>query len=695
MPTPQNRIKELSAEILEADYKYYVMSDPIMTDDEYNKKFNELTALETQYPELLLPTSPTQKVGGYADNSFAKVEHAKPMLSIKDAFEDEDVEKYYTRALKELGENKIKFSAELKFDGLACSLVYQHGVLEKAVTRGDGFVGEDVTQNVKTIKDIPWDIRAYFKTKNLPIPDTLEVRGEVFMTHKAFKEINEECVKNNEKTYVNPRNAASGSLRLLDPKTTAKRKLSFFAYALGVCENYQNQDNHFADMTQLGEMGFPINTQRALVSSQEELMNYFNKIGKLRDTLPFDIDGVVYKVNDYALQEKWGFLNRNPRWALAHKYPAQEVSTLVLGIDIQVGRTGALTPVARLQPVFVGGVTVSNATLHNMDEINKKDIRIGDEVIIRRAGDVIPEVVAVLKHKRENFDPEKDTGKYQRFVMPSTCPSCQSLVIKEEDKAVYRCSGQDVCGEQIKNSLIHFSSRLAMNIENMGDEIIAACFEKNYLRSLSDFYTLTKEQLLTLPLVKEKKAQNALTSIEASRQKVELHKFIYSMGIREVGESTSKNLSKHFRSIEALSQASYEEILSVKDVGPIGAKSVLAFFSSPEKQKLLEAFKSFNVWPEPLPEIKNDNLHENFIGKTFVITGSLSQSREFFKTKIESLGGTVASSVSKNTHYLVYGEDAGSKLTKARLLAVKDLDEEAFNALCEVPAVQVAKKMKM
>ncbi len=682
----KERIDNLKEEIKKADFHYYVNDDLLMTDDEYNKKFTELKQLEEQYPEFATPDSPTQKVGGYADNRFEKIKHKKPMLSIKDGFEDEDLQKFCTRAQKDLGAQDIDMSAELKFDGLACSITYENGILNKAVTRGDGFIGEDVTQNIKTISTIPWDIRDYFKNNNLPIPQTLEIRGEVFMTHQVFKEINEKALETGEKTYVNTRNAASGSFRLLDPKITAQRKLSFFAYALGVCEGYASQDNHYDDMTQLEQIGFPINSMRKKITGYDELMTYFKDIGKVRDSLGFDIDGVVFKVNNYALQEKWGFLNRNPRWALAHKYPAQEVSTKIIGIELQVGRTGALTPVARLEPVFVGGVTVSNATLHNLDEINKKDIRIGDEVIVRRAGDVIPEVVGVLLNKRiEGKD-------YKKFTMPTTCMACSSPVVKEDGKAVYRCSGHDICPEQVKGSLIHFASRLAMNIESMGDEIIAASYEKGYITKLSDFYSITKEQLLTLPLVKEKKANNALESIQISKDNIELHKFLYSLGIKEIGESTAKNLSKHFRSMENLEAASYEEVLSVKDIGPVGAQSITSYFQNPAKQKLMQEFKNLGVWPAALEE-KIVETNPNIADKTFVITGSFSKSREHFKEVIESLGGKVSGSVSKNTDYLLCGEDAGSKLDKAQSLNVSILDEDAFNGFLTANAI-INKKNK-
>ena len=671
----QADLSELRSQISRADFHYYVLSDPIMTDEEYNQKFNKLKALEDLHPHLITPDSPTQKVGGYAENSFEKIEHSKPMLSIKDGFSDEDLNKFCLRAEKELNETDITYSAELKFDGLAIKIVYEDGVLTKAATRGDGFVGEDVTQNVKTISSIPWDIRPYFVKNNLPIPTIFEVRGEIFMTHRVFKELNKKALEAGEKTYVNPRNAASGSLRLLDPKITASRKLSFFVYALGLCEGYTTEDNHYDDISKLEEIGFPVNDKRKKLNGYTQLLQYFNEIGSIREKLEFDIDGVVFKINNYALQEKWGFLNRNPRWALAHKYPAQEVSTKLLAIDLQVGRTGALTPVARLEPVFVGGVTVSNATLHNLDEINKKDIRIGDEVIIRRAGDVIPEVVGAIKAKRS------EDGVYKKFSMPNNCQACQSPVTREIDKAIYRCSGQEVCPEQVKGSFIHFASRLAMNIENMGEEIIAAAYEKKYLNNIADFYKITKPQLLTLPLVKDKKADNILSSIESSKQKVELHKFIYALGIKEVGESTAKNLAKHFKSLENLMSANYEEILKVKDIGPIGASSIIAYFSSPQRVRLLEELKTLDVWPQKLEIADISDYNEYIRDKIFVMTGRFSKPKEYFKEMIERLGAKVSSAVSNNTDYLLCGEDAGSKLEKAQTLGIEILTEEDFSNL--------------
>ncbi len=665
----QKRVEELSLILEKANFDYYVKSEPTMTDQDYDKAFKELSSLEEQYPEFKKDTSPTQKVGGYRENSFAPVTHEIPMLSIGNAFEDKDIEKFHTNAKKDLGQDDIEYTVEPKFDGLALSILYINGHLKTATTRGDGYVGEDVTENVKTISSIPWNISDYFIKNNLPIPNKLEVRGEVIMTHKSFNEANEKARLKGEKVYVNPRNAASGILRNIDPKVTASKKLSFFAYSLGAFENFEPKSNHYDTMHLLKDIGFPVSDLIKKVHGQEGLISYYNEIGKKRDQLPFDIDGVVYKVNSYELQKEWGFLNREPKWAKAHKYPAQEVLTELLDIDIQVGRTGALTPVARLKPVFVGGVTVSNATLHNIDEINKKEILIGDMVAVRRAGDVIPEVAFVDKTKRS------PGGTYKKFTMPSTCPVCNSVVIKEDDKAIYRCSGGLVCSAQVKFGLIHYTSRLAMNIESMGEKVVEQAVDKGFLKDITDFYKITKNQLLTLPLFGDKKAQNVLTNIESSKENIELNRFIYALGIREVGESTAKLLAKKFQTLENFMNAKEEELLSIKDIGPVATKSILLFLSDDRNITILNNLNNLGVWPKPTV---NDTTNDLFNGKSFVITGSLSKPREEFKKIIEDFGGKVSSSVSKKTSYLLCGSDAGSKLEDAQKHNVTILSEDDF-----------------
>ncbi len=670
----QVKMTELEKILEKANFDYYVLQTPTLTDQDYDKFFIELKKLEEENPTLANPNSPTKKVGGYVENSFAPVIHEKPMLSIGNAFETEDIDKFCSDAAKDLNVNTVEYSAEPKFDGLALSIIYKDGFLNLAATRGDGQTGEDVTENAKTITNVPWDIRGYFVNNNLPIPKRLEVRGEVIMTHKSFQEVNDKAIQNGQKTYVNPRNAASGSLRNLDPKVTAQRKLSFYTYGLGVCEDFQEKDNHYDTLMLLKEIGFPVSDLVKKVNGKTELLNYFNEIGNKRDKLPFDIDGVVYKVNSYHLQEEWGFLNREPKWAKAHKFPAQEVFTELLDIDIQVGRTGSLTPVARLKPVFVGGVTVSNATLHNIDEINRKDIKIGDIVAVRRAGDVIPEVAFVAKDQRTS------SKTYKKFSMPSTCPVCNSSVIKEDDKAIYRCSGGLVCSAQKKFGLVHYTSRLAMNIESLGEKVVELCVDNGLVNDITDFYKLTKPQLLTLPLFGEKKAQNVLDNIELSKQNIELNRFIYSLGIKEVGESTSKLLAKKFQTLENFMNASEEELLSIKDVGPVATRSILTFLNDPRNIKILNELGNLGVWPSPMLVDTNSTLFE---GKTFVITGTLSKPREDFKKIIEEMGGKVSGSVSKKTTYLLCGENAGSKLDDANKHGVTVLSEEDFIKICE------------
>jgi DNA ligase (NAD+) len=676
----KSKIKDLSKTLEKANFDYYVSQSPTLTDQEYDKKFKELSELEEKYPEYASPDSPTKKVGGYVENSFEPVTHERPMLSIGNAFEEEDIEKFAANAKKDLNEVNVEYAVEPKFDGLALSVVYEKGFLTLAATRGDGTTGENVTENVKTIKDIPWDIRPYFQQNGLPIPDRLEVRGEVIMTHKVFKEINEKAVATNGKTFVNPRNAASGALRNLDPRVTAKRKLSFFTYGLGVCEGFDEADNHYDTLQLLKKIGLPVSELAKKVKGKQGLLDYYEHIGSIRDNLPFDIDGVVYKVNSYNLQAKWGFLNREPKWAKAHKFPAQEAFTVVQGIDVQVGRTGSITPVARLKPVYVGGVTVSNATLHNMDEINRKDVRIGDIVAVRRAGDVIPEVAFVAVDKRE---PGK---QYKKFVMPTTCPCCNSPVVKEDDKAIYRCSGGLVCSAQLKFSLVHYTSRLAMNIESLGEKVVELLVENELVEDITDFYKLQKQDLLTLPLFGEKKANNVLENIEASKQNIELNRFIYALGIKEVGESTAKLLAKKFQSLENFMNAREEDLISIKDVGPVATKSVIAFLNDDRNIKILNELGSLGVWPKPV--LVNTQLNV-FEGLTFVITGTLSKGREEFKKIIEDMGGKVSGSVSKKVNYVLAGENAGSKLTdaeeinqKAGTKIVEILDEQAFLNLC-------------
>lgn len=665
-------INALSSELEKANYEYYVLQTPTLTDQDYDIKFKHLDSLEKIHPEYLSKNSPTQKVGGFADNLFKEVRHEIPMLSISNAFEENDIVQFNKKATDELKLADIEYAVEPKFDGLAMSLVYIEGQLETAATRGDGFVGEDVTANIKTIKVIPWDIRNNFIAMGIDVPKRFEVRGEVYMSHESFNKLNKAAIEKNEKPYVNPRNAASGALRQLNTKNTANKNLSFFSYGLFADEKFVKPEGHFESMQLLKKIGFPVCELGGLVKGRAGLMDYYDKIGKKRDNLPFDIDGVVYKVNNYKMQEKWGFLNRSPRWAIAHKFPAQEVFTKLLDIEIQVGRTGALTPVARLEPVFVGGVTVSNATLHNMNEITAKDIHIGDIVAIRRAGDVIPEVVMVNKSKRPaDF-------KYKKFKMPTTCPVCNSTVIKEEDKAIYKCSGGLICKAQKKFSLIHFASRLAMNIESAGDVIIEQAMENGFLNDVSDFYKITKNDLMSLPLVKDKKAQNVLENIKKSKVDVQLHKFIYSLGIREIGEATAKVLAKNFQTLDRFLKAEEADLAKIRDIGPVGTKAIIDFINNDKNIEIINKLKNYGVFPQDVIVNAEQSL---FLNKTFVITGTFSNPREVFKEIIETNGGRVSSSVSSKTDFVLCGEEAGSKLAKATELNIKVLNENDFNAM--------------
>ena len=671
----KKRVEELIKILEKANNDYYVLQAPTLTDYEYDQYLRELEGLELKHPSLVNPHSPTQKVGAaVASTPFSKIKHAKPLLSISNAFTDEEVQRFVERSLDETNSKQaIEYVCEPKFDGLAMSIVYINGLFSYAATRGDGETGEDVSLNIKTISSIPHDLTSAFKSLNLNVPQRLEVRGEVFMEKNIFNEVNQLLVKTGKKTYVNPRNAASGSLRNLDTNITKRNKLSFFAYAIGPAEGWTPPGNHYQTLQELKKLGFPICPLVKLVNSEKDLLDYYTKIGQERDSLPYDIDGVVYKVNDYQLQEKWGYLNRSPRFALAHKFPPQEVMTELLAIDIQVGRTGALTPVARLKPVFVSGVTVSNATLHNLDQIEKLDIRVGDMVMIRRAGDVIPEVVSVDLTRRQK------NKEYLSFTMPSSCPVCNSKVLREEGKAAFRCSGGWACSAQQKNMIEHFCSRLAMNIEQLGESVVDLLVDKNLIHTPADIYKIKKEMLLKLPLFGEKKASNLLKSINHSKNNIELHRFIYSLGIKEVGEATAKNLSKSLKNIDSLMKATEDDLLKIQDVGPVASQSLVNFFKDKFNLAWLNELKSLNVWPQE-NNLKINN-SSSIANKTFVITGTHSVSREELKEKLENLGAKVASAISKKTDYLLCGEEAGSKLEKAKELGITVIDENGLNNL--------------
>ena len=665
------RARELRAEIEKHNHHYYVLDAPLISDAEYDQLFRELQALETAHPELRTPDSPTRRVGGQPLDMFKPVRHVVPMLSIRTETDVEASGAYAfdARVRKELklaeSDPPVEYAAELKFDGLAINLRYENGVLVCAATRGDGETGEDVTANVRTIGQIPLRLRA-----DNP-PEVLEVRGEIYMKRADFERFNARALAAGEKTLVNPRNGAAGSIRQLDPRIAASRPLSFFAYGLGEVRGWLAPPTHGAVLDALAAFGLPVCAERAVLCGPQALADFHERMGNRRAELPFDIDGVVYKVNSLELQAVLGFVSREPRWAVAHKYPAEEASTEVLGIDIQVGRTGALTPVARLAPVFVGGVTVTNATLHNEDEVRRKDVHIGDTVVVRRAGDVIPEVVRVVPEKRPILAPE--------FIMPATCPVCGSHVVKAEDEAVARCSGGLYCPAQRKQALIHFASRRAMDVEGLGDKLVEQLVDAGIVRTPADLYNMGLMALVNLDRMAEKSATNLLAAIEKSKQTT-LARFIYALGIRNVGETTAKDLARHFGSLDRLIAASDDEWLQVNDVGPVVVQCLRQFLSESHNVEVIEQLRAAGVtWGEGEPQVTTAG---RLAGKIFVLTGTLpTLSREEAKALIEAVGGKVSGSVSKKTDYVVAGEEAGSKLEKAQALGVTVIDEAQLRAL--------------
>lgn len=684
-PSPQPtsaaaRVAALRAELHLHAHRYYVLDEPTIPDAEYDKLFKELQALEAAHPELLTPDSPTQRVGGKPLDQFASVRHKVPMLSIRTETDTEatGAQNFDTRVRKELGlaesDPPVEYVAELKFDGLAMSLRYENGILVQAATRGDGEVGEDVTQNIRTINQIPLRLPA-------DAPPVMEVRGEVYMRRADFEALNEKQRERiaqgtkGEKTFVNPRNAAAGGVRQLDPALAARRRLSFFAYGLGdispVEEGGPTFETHFQLLLTLKSWGFPVAAQTQLAQGAPALIAFHQSIGKQRDSLPYDIDGVVYKVNSLALQKKMGFVTREPRWAVAHKYPAQEQLTTVQGIEVQVGRTGKLTPVAKLAPVFVGGVTVTNATLHNEDEARRKDVRVGDTVIVRRAGDVIPEVVSVLLEKRVQDAPQ--------FTMPHKCPVCGSDAVREEGEADYRCTGGIFCGAQRKEAILHYAHRRAVEVEGLGDKLVEQLVDANVIRTLPDLYKLGLTALASLDRMAEKSANNLLEALEKSKQTT-LPRFLFGLGIRHVGEATAKELARHFGKLDAIMDATEEQLLEVSDVGPIVAQSIRTFFEQPHNREVVEQLRACGVtWEEGEPAARAP---QPLSGKTFVITGTLpTLSRDEAKDKVEAAGGKVAGSVSKKTDYVVAGAEAGSKLIKAQELGITVIDEAGLLAM--------------
>lgn len=665
----QERAAWLKSELNRHAHAYYVLDNPTIPDAEYDKMFRELVELEQAHPDLITSDSPTQRVGGKPLPQFEQVRHSVPMLSLNNAFDESDIVGFDRRVREGLEvDGEVEYSTELKFDGLAISLRYENGVLVQAATRGDGATGENVTANIRTVRAVP------LKLHTTHPPAVLDVRGEVLMYKADFEKLNARQREAGQKEFANPRNAAAGSLRQLDSRITAQRSLRFFAYGIGILEGAEMPPSHSALLDWYTTLGLPVCRERAIVTGAPGLLDFFQSIGTKRKQLPYDIDGVVYKVNRLDHQRRLGFVSRAPRFAVAHKFPAEEAMTIVEGIDVQVGRTGAITPVARLAPVFVGGVTVTNATLHNEDEVRRKDIQIGDTVIVRRAGDVIPEVVAYV--------PELRPANARPFAMPATCPVCGSTIVRMEDEAIARCSGGwTKCPAQRKGGLLHFVSRRAMDIEGFGDQLVEQLVDKHVISNAADLYKLGLASLAALDRMAEKSAQNVLTALEKSKSTT-LARFIYALGIRHVGEATAKELASHFGNLDALLDASEEQLLEVADIGPVVARSITTFLSEPMNRELIEQLLAVGVhWAE---NARSADMPKPMQGKTFVLTGTLPNlTRDEAAERIEAAGGKVAGSVSKKTSYVVAGEEAGSKLAKAQELGVAILDEAGLLDLLE------------
>lgn len=661
----QKQIESLRQKLNHHSYQYYVLDDPEVPDVEYDRLYRQLQQFEEAHPELITTDSPTQRVGDQPLDGFSQVKHEVPMLSLNNVFNDEELQDFYHRLQQFLDTDKsIQFAAEPKLDGLAISLLYEKGRLVRAGTRGDGFTGEDVTQNIRTINSIPLRLMG----KN--IPEILEVRGEVFMPKAGFDALNQVAREKDEKTFANPRNAAAGSLRQLDPEITATRPLAMYCYSVGKIEGAILPDTHNDFLNQLLQWGLPLCRDREVVSGIDGCLTYFKELSAKRASLSYEIDGIVYKVNNLQQQKNLGFISKAPRWAIAHKFPAEEEITLVNAVEFQVGRTGAITPVARLDPVFVGGVTVSNATLHNMDEVTRKDVRIGDQVIIRRAGDVIPEVVRVVPGSRKKG--------VRKIKMLKRCPVCGSEIEREEGEATSRCSGGLFCQAQRKEAIKHFASRKAMDVDGLGDKLVEQLVDEELIDHIDDLFSLTVDQLSVLDRMGEKSAHNLVAALDKSKQTT-LNRFIYALGIREVGEATARTLAKNFGSLAAIISAEEEQLQSVQDIGPVVALHIQKFFKQAHNREVIDRLiKAGVAWDDH--EVTEEK--QTLTGKIFVITGTLSSmGRDETKQQLQARGAKVTGSVSKKTSYIIVGDNPGSKVAKAEQLDVEILDEEALLVL--------------
>lgn len=679
----ENKIKELQKTLNYHIYRYHVKDDPEIPDRDYDMMYKELEYLESQYPQFISNDSPTNRVGGEIAENLQPIKHLQRMLSLDNAFEDEELYAYSKRIAEMLNKSEadLEYSCEPKFDGIAMSLVYKNGILVSGATRGDSEIGEDVTHNVRTIKTIPLDIREKCIENGIEIPALLECRGEIVMFKRDFENLNLNQIKSGGKVFANPRNAAAGSMRQLDPKVVAKRKLTFFTYALGEVQGFEQADTHRGNMDLLASLGFNVCDLSKTVKGVSGLLEYYKEIGEKRNSLPFDIDGVVDKINSLSEQKTLGFVSRSPRWARAHKFPAQEVSTTLLAIEEQVGRTGAITPVGRLEAVNVAGVVVANVTLHNIEEITRKDIRVGDRVIIRRAGDVIPEIVSVIMSERR-----PDAKPYE---LPTECPCCSSPIVKPKGQAIARCTGGLTCEAQLKRAIQHFVSRKAMDIDGIGDVFVDNLVDMKLIKNPSDLYKLSKEEWLSLPRMGEKLANKILKNIEISKH-VPLNRFFYSLGIRQVGESTAKSLLKNFGNMEAVINATKEQLLNIADIGPETAEEIVAFFNNKFNADIIQQLLDSGVKPTEI-DLNESETIKSLSGKTIVITGSLAMGRDEIKAVLENLGAKVSGSISKKTDMLIAGSDAGGKLEKANELGVFIGGDEELKLLIEGKTIEEIK----